>query len=110
MTPDPSTFSETTQALLWVIGTLLSASGGFIIGNKRRSSKALDEAETPANLLREELEAHIAENKLERDAFLQRLSANERDIAEIKGQIPHINQALHRIEGKIDAMLTKVHQ
>lgn len=110
MTPDPSTFSETTQALLWVIGALLSASGGFIIGNKRRSSKASDEAESPASLLREDLEAHIAENKLERDAFLLRLSANEKDIAEIKGQIPHINQALHRIEGKIDAMLTKVHQ
>ena len=36
------------------------------------------------------------------------LSATEKEVAEIKGQMPHINQGIIRIENKLDALIGKV--
>ena len=119
---DPNTLGETAKALLWVIGALLAGGGGYFLGNKRKVQLEPNRVEVAPDALtqlhadfersyqslRDDFDA-FAENNLKdhREVFL-RLTSNEKDVAEIKGQLPHINQSLHRIEGKIDALIGKV--
>lgn len=108
---DPNTLGETAKALLWVIGALLAGGGGYFLGNKRKvqlEPNRVEVAPDALTQLRKELNAHIADCAKKHEIIELRLSGTEKDVAEIKGQLPHINQSLHRIEGKIDALMGKV--
>lgn len=120
---DPNTLGETSKALLWVIGALLAGGGGgYFLGNKRKvqlepnrvevAPDALtqlhEELDGDNRQLRDDLTAHIAECAKKHDILELRLTGTEKDVAEIKGQLPHINQSLHRIEGKLDSVIGKV--
>lgn len=119
---DPNAMGETAKALLWVIGALLAGGGGYFLGNKRKVqlepnrvevapdalTQLREDLEGDTKQLRKELNAHIADCAKKHEIIELRLSGNEKDVAEIKGQLPHINQSLHRIEGKIDALMGKV--
>ncbi len=110
---DPNTLGETARALLWVIGALLAGGGGYFLGNKRKVQLEPNRVEVAPDVLtqlRAELEAHIADDKKSYGTLSLRLSATEKDVAEIKGQLPHINQSLNRIEGKIDTLMGKGHR
>ncbi len=119
---DPNTLSEATKALLWVIGALLAGGGGYIVGRKQKVqlepnrvevapdalTQLREDLEGTTLQLRTELTAHVTDCAKRRETLELRLSRNEREVAEIKGQLPHINQSLHRIEGKLDALMGKV--
>lgn len=120
---EPNTLGETAKALLWVIGALLAGGGGgYFLGNKRKVqlepnrvevapdalTQLREDLEGTTRQLRTELTAHITDCAKRHETIELRLSRNEREVAEIKGQLPHINQSLHRIEGKIDALMGKV--
>ena len=108
---DPGTMSEGTRALLWVIGLLVTGGGGYLIGNTRKVQLEPNRVEVSPDAitqLRAELDAHICDCNKNHAAVELRLSSTEKDVAEIKGQLPHINQSLHRIEGKIDTLMGKV--
>lgn len=131
---EPNTLGETAKALLWVIGALLAGGGGgYFLGNKRKvqlepnrvevapdaltqlrenlegtTRQLREDLEGTTRQLRTELTAHITDCAKRHETIELRLSRNEREVAEIKGQLPHINQSLHRIEGKIDALMGKV--
>ena len=105
---EPNTLGETAKALLWVIGALLAGGGGgYFLGNKRLT-QLREDLEGTTRQLRTELTSHITDCAKRHETIELRLSRNEREVAEIKGQLPHINQSLHRIEGKIDALMGKV--
>lgn len=119
---DPNTLGETAKALLWVIGLLVTGGGGYFLGNKRKVqlepnrvevapdalTQLREDFESDSKQLRADLNAHITDCSKKHETIELRLSRNEREVAEIRGQLPHINQSLHRIEGKIDTIMGKV--
>lgn len=118
---DPTTFSESTQALLLVFGILFAGGGGYFFGRKQRVRIEPNPIEVaPSELtrlktdwdkrheeLRKDLNNHI---KATRESFKTvelRLRADEKELGEVKGQILHINQGLVRIENKLDRLIER---
>lgn len=105
---DTGGMSEGTQALLWVIGLLVTGGGGYFMGRKREvklEPNRVEVAPDSCTLLRENLEKQVAENTKAVADISLRLTATEKDVAYLKGQMPHINQSLTRIEGKLDTVI-----
>ena len=103
--------SEGTQALLWVIGLLVTGGGGYFVGRKREvrlEPNRVEVAPDSCTQLRATLEKQVEENGKSVEILSLRLSATEKEVAEIKGQMPHINQGIIRIENKLDALIGKV--
>ncbi len=67
-----------------------------------------EDLEGTTRQLRTELAAHVTDCAKRHETLDLRLSRNEREVTGIKGQLPHINQSLHRIEGKLAALMGKV--
>lgn len=105
---DTGGMSEGTQALLWVIGLLVTGGGGYFMGRKREvklEPNRVEVAPDSCTLLRKNLEKQVAENTKAVANISMRLTTTEKDVAELKGQMPHINQSLARIEGKLDTVI-----
>ena len=108
---DTGGMSEGTQALLWVIGLLVTGGGGYFMGRKREvklEPNRVEVAPDSCTLLREHLEQQVAENTKAVADISLRLTATEKDVAYLKGQMPHINQSLTRIEGKLDTAIGRL--
>ena len=108
---DPNAMSEATRALLWVIGALLAGGGGYVLGNKRKvqlEPNRVEVAPDSCTQLRTSLERQVDEHGKAVEILALRLSTTEKEVAELKGQMPHINQGIRRIETKLDAILGKV--
>ena len=87
---DTGGMSEGTQALLWVIGLLVTGGGGYFMGRKREvklEPNRVEVAPDSCTLLRKNIEEQVAEN------------------AKAVADMPHINQSLTRIEGKLDTVI-----
>lgn len=87
------------------------ALSGYFIGNERKVQLEPHRVEMSLDALmqlRSEFKAHICDCSKNHATIELRLSSTEKDVAEIKGQLPHINQSLHRIKGKNDTLLGKV--
>lgn len=100
--------SEGTQALLWVIGLLVTGGGGYFVGRKREvrlEPNRVEVAPDSCTLLRENLEKQVGENSKAVSDLSLRLSMAEKEIAYIKGEMPHITRSLTRIEGKLDTVI-----
>lgn len=118
---DTSTFSEATKALLCVFGLLFAGGGGYIFGRKQNvkiepspievSPDKLTQIQTATEKevakVSTALADHILDDEKNFENIFLRLSANEKELAEIKGQMPHINQGIHRIENKLDELLMR---
>lgn len=108
---DPNTLGETARALLWVIDALLAGGGGYLVGRKQKvqlEPNRVEVAPDICTLLRATLEKQVEENGKSVEILSLCLSATEKEVAEIKGQMPHINQGIIRIENKLDALIGKV--
>lgn len=110
---DPNTLGETSKALLWVIGALLAGGGGYIVGMKRTvklDPNRVEVAPDSCTQFRTNLEKRVSENAKTVSILSLRMTSTEKDVAELKGQIPYINQGICRIENKLDDLMGKVRQ
>jgi uncharacterized protein YPO0396 len=102
---DPSGMSETTQALLWVIGLLASGGGCYLLGSKKKVSLDPDTvktAPTRCEVIRKAYDDHFADNEREHTNAFSRISILEQRVSNMEGQLVHIGASLNRIENKLD--------
>lgn len=102
---DVSTMSETTRALLWVIGLLASGGGCYLLGSKKKVSLDPDTvktAPTRCEVIREAFDAQFKKNLEDHSNAFSRISILEQRVSNMEGQLVHIGASLNRIENKLD--------
>ncbi|MDO5462424.1 MAG: hypothetical protein Q4F99_02925 [bacterium] len=95
---DTSSMSEAVQALLWVIGLLVAGGGGFYFGKNKKVTLEPNTVQVDKSLC----QCHREDNEAEHKNAFSRIASLEQRVSHIEGEMPHINQALLRIENKLD--------
>lgn len=95
---DTSSMSEAVRALLWVIGLLVAGGGGFVFGRSKKVQLDPNIVQVDKSLC----QCHREDNEAEHKNAFARIASLEQRVSHIEGEMPHINQALLRIENKLD--------
>lgn len=97
---DTSTMSEGTQALLWVIGLLVTGGGCYLFG-KRKVQLDPPSLEVTPNLCSRQIKSNDDDHT---NIFLRLDDLGQR-VASLEAMMPQIRDMMTRIDGKVDSIL-----